>query len=350
MKTTMKTVISTAIGLCLASGLCFAQSGQGDDPRYPKQSPFVKRSFDATLDGQWVGNAICYGPHRDGQGPDGEQPSREELLEDLQIMGRHWSMIRMYGSDGATETVLELIKEHGLKMKVVVGAWIATEERVDEAGNVVERFPDTAANNRAQVESAIRLANTYPDLVAAITVGNETQVFWSFHKVRTPTLINYIRQVRAETNVPVSTADVSSHWALPESKPLADELDFIVTHIYAMWNRQTLDNAMAWTKEQYAAGLAQHPDQQFVIGEAGWATTVHTEGEQATLIIGEANEDAQKRFHDDFVAWATAEQIPNFFFEAFDENWKGGEHADEVEKHWGLFNTDRTPKKALSVE
>lgn len=350
----MKSLVFIATCLSLVGGLCFAQATPGADdiltPRHPRQDPFIKRPFDPTLNGRWVGNAVCYGPHRDGQSPDGDQPSRDELLEDLKIMNQHWSMIRMYGSEGATETVLELIKEHGLPMKVVVGAWIATEERLDEAGNVVERFPDTAANNKAQVASAIRLANAYPDLVAAITVGNETQVFWSFHKVQTPTLINYIRRVRAETSVPVSTADVSTHWALPESKPLADELDFIVTHIYAMWNQQQLDNAMAWTKEQYAAGLAMHPGHQFVIGEAGWATTRMQEGEQANYILGVANEDNQKQFHTDFAAWTTAEKIPNFFFEAFDENWKGGDHPDEVEKHWGLYNADRTPKKTLSAE
>ncbi len=189
----MKSFAVAVIGLCLACGVCFAQAGQGSDPLYPghpREDPFVKRAFDPTLDGQWVGNAVCYGPHRDGQSPDGAQPSRDDLLEDLRIMSRHWSMIRMYGSQGAAETVLELIQEHGLPMKVVVGAWIATEERLDESGNVVERFPDTAENNKAQVDAAIRLANAYPDLVAAVTVGNETQVFWSAHKVQTPTLIN----------------------------------------------------------------------------------------------------------------------------------------------------------------
>ena len=40
------------------------------------------------------------------------------------------------------------------------------------------------------------------------------------------------------------------------------------------------------------------------------------------------------------------ERIVSTWFEAFDENWKGGPHPDEVEKHWGLFRADRTPKQA----
>jgi len=43
------------------------------------------------------------------------------------------------------------------------------------------------------------------------------------------------------------------------------------------------------------------------------------------------------------------DRIPTFYFEAFDENWKGGDHPDEVEKHWGVFRADRTPKAAVAA-
>jgi exo-beta-1,3-glucanase (GH17 family) len=357
----MRAVWLIALSLTIALSACVSEAQPGNaarqiDAAHPRQSPFVKRHFDpasapAPAPGErWIGHAVCYGPHRDGQHPDGASPTREQLLEDLQIMGRHWNMIRMYGSRGSTETVLELIKEHDLDMKVVVGAWIGKEAQVDEDGRIVERYPEAVGANRAEVEMAIKLANAYPQIVAAVTVGNETQVSWSFHKVRTPVLIQYIRHVRAQTQAPVSTADVFSYWDKPESKELADELDFIVTHIYAMWNQQSLDNAMAWTKEQYAVGVANHPGHAFVIGEAGWATRMHKQGDEAQWMTAEANDDNQQVFYRDFIAWTSANKIPNFFFEAFDENWKGGEHPDGAEKHWGLYNADRTPKKAIAGE
>ena len=31
----------------------------------------------------------------------------------------------------------------------------------------------------------------------------------------------------------------------------------------------------------------------------------------------------------------------------FDENWKGGAHPAEVEKHWGLYRADRSAKLAV---
>ncbi|MEM7681487.1 MAG: hypothetical protein AAF288_05995, partial [Planctomycetota bacterium] len=241
----MRRLLLPAFALLMTfAGAC----AQAPTKLYAKQEPFVARTFSAEADGRWIGQAICYGPHRDGQGPDGEQPTRAQLLEDLHILGRHWNMLRMYGARGATEIVLELIQEHDLDMQVVVGAWIETETTLDPDGRVLERFPDHVANNRAEVAAAIRLANAYPDLVAAVTVGNETQVEWTEHPVQQSVLIHYIRQVRAETNTPVSTADVSTYWSQPRSRQLAGELDFIMTHIYAKWNKQTLDTAMPWTR------------------------------------------------------------------------------------------------------
>ena len=40
--------------------------------------------------------------------------------------------------------------------------------------------------------------------------------------------------------------------------------------------------------------------------------------------------------------------ITTFFFEAFDEDWKGSPSKPlGAEKHWGLFTIDRKPKLAM---
>jgi len=282
----------------------------------------------------WTGNGICYGPHRAGQHPAGPQPTVDQIREDLRLMQPHWRMLRMYNSRGAG-AVAQIIREEHLGMSMMVGAWIAPEA------------PGTAAENAAQLAEAIRIANAYPDVVMAVSVGNETQVFWSAHKVDQNVLLDCIRQVRASTKVPVTTADDFRFWTTPESRQVADEVDFITLHVYALWNGQPLDSALAFTRQQYAAVAAMHPGVPIVLGEAGWATCKHTEGDQAKLIQGTPGEAEQKVFYEQFRAWTTQAQVPNFYFEAFDEPWKGGAHPDEVEKHWGLFRADRTPKAAL---
>jgi exo-beta-1,3-glucanase (GH17 family) len=298
-----------------------------------RQEPFERRALPTTIGDRWIGNGVAYGPYRDGQRPGGPSPSRDELGEDLRLMSRHWSLLRLYGAAGPTETILDLIREERLDMKVMLGVWIEPE-----------------AANRLEIETAIRLAGEYPEIVIAVCVGNETQVSWSSHRVPPDLLIDYVREARARTSVPVSTADDFNYWNKPESGAVAREIDFIVTHAHPLWNGIQLENALEWTRSTVAQIEAAHPGKAVVLGETGWATRKHTEGEQATLMKGAVGEAEQANFYAAARQWVDEARMPMFFFEAFDENWKGGDHPAEVEKHWGLFRADRTPKLALVRE
>jgi exo-beta-1,3-glucanase (GH17 family) len=297
-----------------------------------------------------LGVGVCYGPYREGQAPGGAQPTSDQVLEDLRIMNEWFGVFRTYSCAPETpaEETLRLIREHELHLKVAIGAWINPEATLDESGAVVERLPDNAVANRVEVSEAIRLANAYPDVVGAIIVGNETQVSWTGHKCRPETLIRHIRRAREQTEVPVTTADDYSFWLDERSRPIADEIDFIILHAYAMWNSQLLDDAVPWTDEIYRKVAAMHPDHRIVLGETGWATSVADSGEQAELIIGVPGEAQQARFLAELRAWAERTRTMVLVFEAFDEPWKGGDDPAEVEKHWGLFFESREPKGAMA--
>ena len=170
---------------------------------------------------------------------------------------------------------------------------------------------------------------------------------WSAHRSPLDILIGHVRTVRAGTTVPVTAADDYNFWNKPESHTLTPELDLVVLHAHPMWNGIQAEVAFEWTRDTYRAIQAEHPDRLVVYGETGWATMKHTEGEQARLIKGRPGEAEQAAFFDAVTSWSKRERVTVFFFEAFDENWKGGEHPDEVEKHWGLYRADRTPKLAV---
>ncbi|MBC8425632.1 hypothetical protein H8E07_16070 [bacterium] len=308
--------------ITLAAGGCVGT----DETPAPREDPFAVRPFPADV------HAVCYGPHRDGQHPDGPSPSADELREDLRLMLPHWNLLRVYGSSGFAETLLEIIRADGLDMKVVLGAWIG---------------PDDAAGNRHEVNAAIRLTAVYPGIVVAVCVGNETQVSWSAHRCGIDTLIDSVRRVRAGVAVPVTSADDFNFWNKPVSRTLAAEIDFVMMHAHPMWNGRQLDEALEWLRDQTTEVQVLHPDRAVVIGETGWATSVHDQGEQAELIKGIPGEKEQARFYREVLAWAADEGLTTFVFEAFDENWKGGDHPAEVEKHWGLFRADRSAKAAL---
>jgi exo-beta-1,3-glucanase (GH17 family) len=308
------------------------------------------RPFEPIVDGERVYNAICYGPHRDGQRPGGNQPSAEELLEDLRLMLPHWKLMRIYGSSEFAETFLTVIRENDMDARVMLGVWIDPEERRDEAGELLERFEEAVEANRREVDDAIRLANAYPEIVAAVSVGNETQIFWSAHRSPLDILIGHVRRVREAVDIPVTVADDFNYWNKSESRKLAQEIDFITMHAHPMWNGLQLEGALDWLRDQLEGVRSVHPDMHVVIGETGWATSVIDEGEQGELIKGKAGEVEQRLFYKAIRSYAEDERQIVFFFEAFDENWKNGTNPAEVEKHWGLYRADRSAKAAMLNE
>ena len=282
-------------------------------------------------------NAICYGPFRDGQSPGGVDPTEEQLTEDIRILSKHWSAFRMYGSRGSTEKVLEIIESKKINIKLFLGAWIANETEDSTA----------STSNMKELDKTIELANKYPDIVEAIIIGNETQVFWSWNRVNYNTLKKYIRYVKSKTKQPITTADDFNFWNKPEGLELGSEVDFIMVHIHPLWAGALLDDALPFVSRIYDEISVLHPDKQIVIGETGWATSVHTEGQQAELINGIAGIKEQLIYYNSINHWSREKGVMTFFFEAFDEKWKGGDHPNEVEKHWGIINSDRTPKHHL---
>ncbi len=324
-------------------------AGLGRTPPLAEREPVAsRRPFSPFVEGRWIGNAICYGPYRDGQRPGGAVPTAAEIREDLHLMARHWSLLRTYGSSEFGRTLLAQIRASGIEMKVMLGVWIAAEQTREERGVLIEDLPGAAAANRREIAAAIELAAAYPDIVVAICVGNETQVYWSPYPCPIDLLIDAIRQVRAAVLVPVTTADDYHYWTSPPSRELAREVDFLTVHAHPLWNGRQLEDAMPWLQEQVTAIEALHPEPPVVIGETGWATSVADVGEEARLIRGMPGETQQASFYAAVRAWAAARRMPTFIFEAFDENWKGGDNPAEVEKHWGLFRADRTAKTALS--
>lgn len=337
---------ASLLGALLAGACAHTASNQAcPNPDVP--TTFTRRPLRVNPLDSPAGMGVCYGPFRAGQAPDGAQPTPAQILEDLRLVSRHFNTIRLYSAREPTRTILRVIHDNHLLIHVLIGAWIAPEARRDEHGAVLETLPVGAAANRREVDGVIALANEFPKVVAGVIVGNETQVFWSDHRVDPVVLIGYIREVRAHVHVPVTTADDFNFWIKPESDAVAREIDYIDNHAYAMWNGVQLDDAIAFTDEKMRAVRAAHPGQLVILGETGWATRKGAEGDQAKYIKGTPGEKEQAAFYEAIRHWAKETGTIVLYFEAFDEPWKGGSNPDEVEKHWGLYNVDRTPKRAL---
>jgi exo-beta-1,3-glucanase (GH17 family) len=275
---------------------------------------------------KWYGNAIDYSGYRAGQSPQLKIfPTQAQILEDLTILKKNWKLILLYGGDQHSRDVLEVIQQNKLEIKVVLGLWLNGR-------------PGFEGENAEQVATAIRLANQYRKIVIAVNVGNEILVTWSDHKLTEDKAIDYVEQVRKAVRCPVTVADDFLYWRQPEAK-LADHVDFILMHAYPMWGHEDIDTAMPSTIKDYESVRKAHPGKTIVIGEAGWAS--YSVGPQHVPKAGD--EVKQKRYYEELNAWAKANNVTTFYFEAFDEPWKG----TGTEGHWGLFSVDRKAKLAM---
>jgi exo-beta-1,3-glucanase (GH17 family) len=135
-------------------------------------------------------------------------------------------------------------------------------------------------------------------------------------------------------------ADNYAWWAR-DGAPLAAVVDFLGVHTYPVWEDKTIDEGLAYTIENLEAVRAALPGHPIAVLEAGWATIASEFGERAS-------EASQARYYRELWDWARATNTTVFFFEAFDEPWKG-DPLDPLgaEKHWGLFRVDRTPKAVM---
>ena len=293
------------------------------------------------------GNAICYSGYREGQNPrDGTFPSYEEIREDLLILAKNWSLLRLYDCSVHAELVLEVIRNERLDFKVMLGVDMAAEMSNPHCPWGADFSEEVLSANRqansAQVEKLITLSNRYPDSVFSVSVGNEASVEWTDHMVPVESLVAHVLNIKSAIKQPVTFCENYVPWTY-KLEPLAAELDFISVHTYPAWEYRSLDDALEYTKQNYYSVADHYPDKPVVITEAGWTTASNGRGIEST----NASQELQALYYAQLLEWTTKEKILTFVFEAFDEPWKGSPDPLEPEKHWGLFTVDRLPKLAM---
>ena len=305
--------------------------------------------------------AVNYSPYRTSRSEADigrEVITPANVLQDLRLIrATGIGTIRLFSSTAFAETVLTVIRDNNLDLKVMLGAY----------PNPVNGQAAEAAN-QAELAKCIDLANRFKTIVAAVSVGNETMVEWSTHKIDPVVMGGYISRVRSAITQPVTTDDNWLFWA-SVPKAIADVVDFAAVHTYPLldtfynpieweWRLKTVpagqraqamvDASITEAKEQFGKaraaldklGLTGMP---MIIGETGW-TAVDTNG--GPSLAFRAHRVNQKMYFDALQAWAAEGRRGNgpqavFYFQAFDEPWKQGDDG------WGLFNTNRQARYAV---
>jgi exo-beta-1,3-glucanase (GH17 family) len=287
--------------------------------------------------------AICYSGYREDQSPHANvYPSYEEVLEDLNILSKHFDYIRMYDVSEHPRTVLKVISENNIPLKVMLGV-----EPKGEISNPNcswgglhsdEEIEVNKVKNYEQLDELANLCNRYKDVVLAASVGNENTSDWHGNLMPASTIAMHAKYLKTKTEVPVTFCEGAHNW-VDKGHEIAREVDFISIHSYPVWLKTSLKDAYELTINDYYKNKSLYPDKQIIFTEYGWTTKANDK-----MNTEETNEINQKIYLEQMDLWSEENKVTMFVFEAFDEPWKGSKDPDEPEKHWGIMDVKRKPK------
>ncbi len=261
--------------------------------------------------------SVSYTPFDGSAHPDsGTRTTTEQVRADLAAIAPITRAVRTYSSTGGSELIPEAAAEFGLK--VSVGAWI-------------DKFDD---RNERELRAVIDLSRTYRN-VNSVIVGNET-IYRADQTVGD--LIKKIQRVKRSVNVPVSTGEIWNVWL--EHPELVSAVDFIAAHVLPYWEGISEKETLAQTLRIYDQLRRAYPGKRIVIAEFGWPSAGHNRraANPGPLI--------QAQVLREFLSTANQLGIEYNIIEAYDQPWKTFEGG--VGPYWGMYDTSRQPKFAMS--
>ncbi|MCG9658500.1 hypothetical protein L1D26_07320 [Vibrio mediterranei] len=344
-----------------------------------------------TLLGNSSYQAISYGAFRTTERNEANVPSIAELKEDLRILkALNIKILRTYNTQIFSDTdklltaIAELKAEDTtFEMYVMLGVWIDalnswTTNPIDHEQNSLRNYDE--------MDRAIELVQTYPEIIKVVAVGNEAMVHWAEYHVSPTIILEHVERLqglKASGDLPhdlwITSSDNWAVWAgqgdynHPDLPALIDAVDYVSLHTYPFhdtyydsqfWKvppeEQSLTElgqvnaAMLRAKvhalEQVASAQAYMLSidnlKQIHIGETGWSSYTNINyGESGSRA---ADEYKQKAYFELMSEWSADFGASLFFFQAFDEPWKGAaDNNGDSEKHFGLINIDGEAKYVL---
>jgi len=333
--------------------------------------------------------AISYGGYR--YADHDIEPTMDELKEDMKILSAMGiKILRTYKvhlpqATNLVKAISELKKEDpSFEMYVMLGAWI------DCKNAWTDMEPDhdqESERNAEEIATAAALANTYPDIIKVIAVGNEAMVRWAASYYVQPNVIlkwvNHLQEMKNTGKLPkdlwITSSDDFSSWGggdasyhTEDLEKLSNAVDYISMHTYAYHNTHynpafwgvpedqaeltdlekvdaAMERALGFAKTQYdsvsnymkSIGV----NKPIHIGETGWATV--SNGHYGPTGSRATDEYKKGLYHQLMRDWTNTAGISCFYFEAFNEPWKDASNKKGSENHFGLITVDGQAKYAL---
>ena len=333
--------------------------------------------------------AISYGGYRHSD--HGIEPTLEELKEDMKILAAMGiKVLRTYKvhkphAANVLKAIHELKKEDpSFEMYVMLGIWMDCKNAWTE---LPPNHEEESERNKTEIETAVKLAQEYQDIVKVLAVGNEAMVKWATSYFVQPWVIlkwvNYLQDLKKKGELSkdlwITSSDNFASWGggdneyhVEDLNKLIKAVDFISMHTYPMhdthynpqfWGvldeekelsdlekiEKAMERSLEYSKAQYES-VKQYmnsvgADKPIHIGETGWASYSNghygNDGSKAT------DEFKEALFYKLIRNWTNENKIACFYFEAFNEPWKDAANQGGSENHFGLFTVDGKAKYVL---
>ena len=319
------------------------------------------------------------------------EPTLDELKEDMRLL--HVLGIRIVRTykvhlpqaENLLKAISELKQEDSnFEMYVMLGAWIDCKNAWTEQAPI---HNEESKANTAQIDKAVALANQYPDIVKVLAVGNEAMVKWATSYYVEPWIIlkwvTHLQDLKNTGKLPkdlwITSSDNFASWGgggteyhVEDLNKLIKAVDFLSVHTYPMhdthyqpefWlNQDGLEGksdiekieismlraknyAMAQLESVKAYMETLGVNKPIHVGETGWAS--FSSGYYGTKGSKACDEYKEALYYNHVRDWTNSANMACFYFEGFDEPWKGGEDSGDSEKHFGLFTVDGKAKYVL---
>ena len=321
------------------------------------------------------------------------EPTMEQLKEDMKLLSAMGvKIIRTYKltkpqASNLVKAISELKKEDpSFEMYVMLGVWINCKNAFNwENGG--PNHDEESEDNAAEIQRAVNLTAKYPEIIKIIAVGNEAMVKWATSYFVQPGIIlkwvNHLQELKVQGKLPeslwITSSDNFASWGgggeeyhVEDLNNLIKAVDFISMHTYPMhdthyqpefWKEtedlkkksdlERIDSAMLRAKKYamsqydavktYMEGLGVN--KPIHIGETGWAS--FSDGYYGKKGSNACDEYKEAQYYKHMRDWTNDSGLSCFYFEAFDEPWKGGDNPGNSEKHFGLFTVEGKAKYAL---
>lgn len=258
---------------------------------------------------------VAYTPYQPGQQPgQDEGPSVEQIEADIRLF---WEAgiraIRTYSAVGPHAEAVRAAR--GLSMPVTMGVWLSSDR----------------VRNRAEIEAAVLLARENSNVVR-ILAGNEAVLR---NDLTVAEVRAVMRELRARTGLPVSTAEPWTIWL--ENPELALDADHVVIHVLPFWEMVSNQEAASMVLDAVSQVRARFAPLPVVVGETGWPSAGRSNR------AGTPSLSTQAKIVRTVMPALAEKGVEAFVMEAIDQPWKFRIEGS-VGPHWGIWDADRRQK------